>query len=109
MRERPSQLRKGALDLVILSLLARSPAYGGEILDALGDRPGLEITAGTLYPLLNRLRTAGLVECDWQESRLGPPRKYYTLTDKGRSVHADLVRQWRELTGAITTLLKEEQ
>lgn len=108
MRKKSSELRKGALELVVLTLLARSPRYGGQIVEALSARPGLEMSAGTLYPLLNRLRSAGLVECEWRESPVGPPRKYYALTRKGEAAHARLVHQWNELTGAVGALLKDE-
>ncbi|MDO5723969.1 MAG: PadR family transcriptional regulator [Flaviflexus sp.] len=108
MRRKSSELRKGALELVVLTLLARSPRYGGQIVEALSTRPGLELSAGTLYPLLNRLRGGGLVECEWRESPVGPPRKYYALTRKGRAAQQELVRQWNELTGAVSALVEDE-
>lgn len=107
--ESPSQLRKGVLDLAVLTILARTPTYGGDLLESLAERPGLHITSGTLYPLLTRLRASGLIEATWQESPVGPPRKFYALTTKGRRTHADLIAQWRELSAAMNHLLEEHR
>ncbi len=104
--DRAVQLRKGVLELAILALLEKQERYGGEIVDELGGRPGLEASAGTVYPLLTRLRTSGLVDTAWRESPVGPPRKYYTLTPAGHGAMADLAFSWRELTVALTDLLE---
>ena len=105
--DRAVQLRKGVLELAILALLEKQERYGGEIVDELGGRPGLEASAGTVYPLLTRLRTSGLVDTAWRESPVGPPRKYYTLTGVGREVLADMAATWRSVDAAITTILKD--
>jgi PadR family transcriptional regulator PadR len=107
--DRAVQLRKGVLELAILALLEKQARYGGEIVDELGARPGLEASAGTVYPLLTRLRTSGLVETSWRESPVGPPRKYYTLTPSGHGAMADLAFSWRELNIAVTDLLEGAQ
>ncbi|OYO04784.1 PadR family transcriptional regulator [Enemella evansiae] len=102
-----SQLRKGVLELAVLALLRRRPHYGGELAEALADSEGLAASAGTLYPLLTRLRTAGWVDTSWQESPSGPPRKYYTLTRAGRQQLARLERSWATLVRSVDELLEE--
>lgn len=101
------QLRRGSLELAVLALLRSEPRYGVEIVEALADRPGLEASSGTVYPLLTRLKNAGLVETTWQESPLGPPRKYYTLSAEGRDRLARYREAWQTITSTIADLLKE--
>lgn len=103
-----SQLRKGALDLAVLSLLARAPTYGGALLQQLGTAPALAITEGTLYPLLSRLRSQGLVTASWEPSPVGPPRKYYALTARGHTALAHQTVAWHELVTALNSLLEEK-
>lgn len=102
-----AQLRKGVLEIAVLALLRDRERYGGELVDALAERPALAVGAGTIYPLLTRLRTAGWVDTTWEESPVGPPRKYYALTLAGRSELARLAAAWRQLSASITTLLEE--
>ena len=78
------QVRKGLLELAVLSALSRDEQYGLEVLRRLQDVPGLEVQEGTLYPLLSRLRLQGLVRTRLEESAEGPARKYYALTREGR-------------------------
>ncbi len=78
------QVRKGLLELCILNALARRERYAYELVKTLAAIPSLGVTEGTLYPLLSRLRVAGLVETRLVESDEGPARKYYTLTRSGR-------------------------
>ncbi len=103
-----TQLRKGALELAVLALLRRAPSYGIEIVEGLAARPGLEASTGTIYPLLTRLRNAGLVDTVWRESPKGPPRKYYSLSRRGAEALRDQARSWHELAGAMDSLLTEE-
>jgi PadR family transcriptional regulator len=103
-----SQLRKGVLELAVLGLLARRPRYGSSLVDDLAGRPGLAITAGTVYPLLARLAKAGSVSTTWRESPVGPPRKYYTLTDVGRRRLDAMAREFAAVAAAIGEILKEE-
>lgn len=102
-----TQLRKGSLELAVLALLASQPRYGVEIVDDLAARPGLEATGGTIYPLLTRLKNSGLVETTWRESPVGPPRKYYALTDAGRVQLKAQRDAWIKLSTALAILLKE--
>ena len=109
MEDVPTQLRKGALELAVLALLAQQPRYAVEIVDDLAQRPGLEASAGTIYPLLTRLKNSGLVNTRWHESPVGPPRKYYTLSTSGVR-HFEVQRDaWLRLSTALITLLKEVQ
>ncbi len=105
--DRAVQLRRGVIELAILALLDREPRYGGQIVEDLGARPGLEASSGTVYPLLTRLRTAGFVDTVWRESPVGPPRKYYSLTPTGRSEMHSLTFAWREMNVALDGLLEE--
>ena len=66
-----SQLRKGAVELVVLGLLSSRPSYGGQLVERFREEAGLEISTGTLYPLLARLRKSGLVVTAWEESPIG--------------------------------------
>lgn len=102
---RVSQFRKGALELGILALLDRGELYGVEIVDLLGEHSGLEASAGTVYPLLSRLKKAGLVDTSWRESPVGPPRKYYRLSQAGRTELGEMARSWRDLSATLDTLL----
>jgi PadR family transcriptional regulator PadR len=79
------QARKGILELCILNALEHRERYGYELVKTLGALPGFGVTEGTLYPLLSRLRTQGLVKTRLEESAEGPARKYYALTPAGRA------------------------
>ncbi|NLA28104.1 MAG: helix-turn-helix transcriptional regulator [Propionibacterium sp.] len=109
MEDIPTQLRKGALELAVLALLAQEPRYGVEIVDELARRPGLETSAGTIYPLLTRLKNSGLVTTTWRESPVGPPRKYYTLSASGVWHFKTQRDAWLRLSTALITLFKEIQ
>ena len=78
------QVRKGVIELCILRTLATRERYGYELVKDLSQVPGLGLTEGTLYPLMSRLRLAGLVNARLEESASGPARKYYSLTPDGR-------------------------
>lgn len=100
-----TQLRKGILELAILAMLAHEPMYGGQIIEVLSARKGLDSGAGTVYPLLTRLASGKLVDTHWQESTSGPPRKYYTLTDKGRRALEEQRAEWTTLAATMTEVL----
>lgn len=106
MAQRVSQLRRGVLELAILALLGRGEMYGGEIVDNLKARSGLDSGAGTVYPLLSRLATGGFVETFWEESPSGPPRKYYRLTPAGKSQLTEQARTWTELVASMNELMR---
>ncbi|NCB72544.1 MAG: PadR family transcriptional regulator [Clostridia bacterium] len=100
-----TELKRGTLTLCVLSQLTE-PQYGYSLLQVLCDKQ-IAIEANTLYPLLRRLETQGLLESSWDTSE-ARPRKFYSLSSKGRSILGDLVVVWKEQTNQITTLLEEE-
>lgn len=102
-----TQLRKGVLELIVLRSLHVSPSYGGALLERLNAQ-GLEVSSGTLYPLLARLKKAGYLTSRWEESPSGPPRKVYVVTDAGRTQLAALTAEWQTLTTIVDTILKEQ-
>ena len=95
-----SQMRKGILDYCILGIIAQGEVYPSDILQKLEDSR-LIVVEGTLYPLLTRLKNAGLLDYSWVESRSGPPRKYYKLTGLGEQFLKELDKTWTELTKAV--------
>lgn len=104
-----SQIRKGVVELAVLGLLAGERRYGSQLVDDLAAHPGLAISAGTVYPMLARLLKAGLVDSHWEESPLGPPRKYYGLTPLGRRTLASMSDAWRSVSADLTTILEEHR
>ena len=98
-----AQLRKGVLELCILSILAKERKYASEIISHLKDAK-LIIVEGTLYPLLTRLQSAGYLAYEWEESKNGPPRKYYSITAEGKDFLAELSGSWNELKDAVEQL-----
>jgi PadR family transcriptional regulator PadR len=100
-----AQLRRGLIELCVLALIDRRPSYGYELATALaGFGTALSASEGTLYPLLRRLQREGLVDATWQESRDGPPRKYYHLSAAGRRVLESQLGEWDELTRAMAQI-----
>lgn len=96
-----AQLRKGALELVVLSIIRQEEeAYPSDILTRLRESD-LIVVEGTLYPLLSRLKTGGLLDYVWRESTAGPPRKYYSLTPSGKTFLTELHSSWRALVDAV--------
>ncbi len=93
-------MRKGVLELCILSIIAEKDAYASDILEELKSAR-LIVVEGTLYPLLTRLKNEGLLNYRWEESKSGPPRKYYTLTGIGSKVLDELQLSWQELVKAV--------
>jgi len=100
-----AQMRKGILELCVLSIIDKAPAYPSDIIGTL-KKFELIIVEGTLYPLLARLKNAEILNYEWQESKSGPPRKYYHLTDMGKSVLAELTTTWKQLDLAVNKSLK---
>jgi PadR family transcriptional regulator PadR len=101
-----AQMRKGVLELCILSILSQGDAYPTEIIDKLKETK-LVVVEGTLYPLLTRLKNTGLLTYRWEESTSGPPRKYYKLTEIGTQYLKELQVSWEELVSAVNkTIIK---
>ena len=102
------ELRRGSIELAVLHVLSWGEAYGYEIVTKLiGHTNGaLEITDGTLYPVLYRLEAAGLVDVRWETLKRGVPRKYYQLTQAGVGELARLTREWTDFADAMSRLLQ---
>lgn len=95
------RLRRGAVEACVLTLLASGPAYSHDIVRALGGIEGLVTSEGTVYPMLSRLRRAGLVATQWQESPSGPPRRYYQLTEEGHHAVAAFAKAWQTFRAGV--------
>lgn len=98
-------MRKGILELCVLSIIAQEEAYPSDIIKKL-KASKLIVVEGTLYPLLTRLKNAALLTYTWKESSAGPPRKYYHITEEGETFLAGLIDTWTELNHAITESTK---
>ena len=101
-----AQMRKGILEFCILSILSREDAYTSEILAVLKDAK-LLVVEGTIYPLLTRLKNAGLLSYRWEESTSGPPRKYYELTETGKLFLNELNTTWLDLSKAVEVVTQK--
>jgi len=95
-----AQMRKGVLEYCILGILSNGDAYASDIIEHLKNAE-LIVVEGTLYPLLTRLKNAGLLEYRWEESTSGPPRKYYSLSTKGKAFQKELKSTWDALQNAV--------
>ena len=100
------QMRKGILEFCILHVISRGEVYASDMLEEL-TAAKIMVVEGTLYPLLTRLKNAGLVEYKWVESSSGPPRKYYTITEKGKTFKESLQKTWDELIKSTSDILKD--
>ena len=98
-----SQMRKGILEYCILLMLKDKRCYVSDIVENL-QRSNLIVVEGTLYPILTRQKNAGLLTYRWEESPQGPPRKYYTLTEKGREALRTLDQAWIEMVQQIDVI-----
>lgn len=101
-----SQMRKGFLEFPVLLIIGAKASYASDILGAL-KKANLIIVEGTLYPLLSRLKRYGLLEYDWEESKSGPPRKYYKITKAGNKVLVELETSWKTLDSTVNTLIQQ--
>ncbi|MGH2565846.1 MAG: PadR family transcriptional regulator, partial [Ginsengibacter sp.] len=98
-----SQMRKGVLEFCILSIIKLGEAYPSDIIDKM-KAANLNILEGTLYPLLTRLKNAEFLTYRWVESNSGPPRKYFSLTEKGADFYKELETTWLELANAVEAI-----
>jgi len=101
-----AQMRKGILEFCVLLIIAKDKVYVSDIIQELL-MADLLVVEGTLYPLLARLKNAGLLAYDWEESPSGPPRKYYSLTPEGRKFLRELESTWNNLDISIGKLIKK--
>lgn len=99
-----SQMRKGVLEFCILSIIQRGEAYPSDIIEEM-KKANLQLLEGTLYPLLTRLKNADLLSYRWIESQSGPPRKYFSLTEKGQAFYQELEKTWREMADGVERVI----
>jgi PadR family transcriptional regulator, regulatory protein PadR len=99
------QLRKGCLELAVLAALWDQKLYGLEILRRLESDSDLVVSDGTVYPLLSRLKTLGLVRSEWIIAEVGHPRRYYALTAAGKRRALDMACIWTRFTSSMSRLL----
>ena len=101
-------MRRGVLELCILSIIEREPTYGYQIVSEMAASRQLAAGGGTIYPLLRRLKRDALVETTWEESYAGPPRQYYRLTPMGRERLCEMRSEWHGLVDAMDFHLREK-
>ncbi len=99
-----AQFKKGALELCVLSMLTDKDRYGYELTDEISNR--MEVATGTLYLVLKRLKDDNLVTTYLQESENGPARKYYHLSEEGRTYQEDLKKEWIEFVKAVEAIIQ---
>ena len=97
------ELRRGTLSIAVLSQLSKEE-YGYSLLKALSDR-GLEVDQSTLYPLLRRLESQGLLQSDWRIVDEARPRRYYVISAQGKAVLTKLKKEWSAMTATMTQML----
>ncbi len=102
------QMRKGILEFCILHIISRGEVYASDMLEELTSAH-IMVVEGTLYPLLTRLKNAGLLDYKWVESPSGPPRKYYILTDLGRRSLEAMQATWIDLFNSVQTVIRRTE
>lgn len=102
------QLRRGILELCVLSIISEKEAYPSDIIERL-EKAKMIVVEGTLYPLLTRLKNAELLSYNWRESTSGPPRKYFQLTEKGEDFLAELKKSWDDLLIGVQSIIVKEE
>ncbi len=100
------QLKKGVLELCVLSMLTKKDCYGYELVYEISKN--ILIAEGTIYPLLKRLKDEGFLTTYLEESQEGPPRKYYRLTPLGEQTRTELVTEWFSFVKGVTNIIGEE-
>ncbi len=104
MENKITQLRKGILELAILASLSRGRHYGYSLVKTISGDRDIDLTEGTIYPILARLAKESLVQSEWVESSQGPPRKYYTLTLKGEEAYRFLEEEFKKLAAIVANV-----
>ncbi|CDZ75265.1 DNA-binding transcriptional regulator, PadR family [Peptoniphilus sp. ING2-D1G] len=102
-----TQFKKGVLELLVLSLLTKRDMYGYELVETISDH--INISEGTIYPLLRRLKNDGYVTTYLEESSSGPPRKYYSLTESGLYSQKVQLKEWKDFVESVDYILRRNQ
>jgi PadR family transcriptional regulator PadR len=101
-----SQMKKGVLEYCILDIISKKEVYPSEIIAKLKEAE-LIVVEGTIYPLLTRLKNSELLSYRWQESTSGPPRKYYTITEKGEEILKELNKTWMNINKSVEQIINK--
>jgi PadR family transcriptional regulator PadR len=101
-----SQVRKGILEFLILLCLKKKDYYGYELIREIKATVQMDVSEGTIYPLLNRLMHEGIVTSRWVDMGSGIPRKYYTITPEGTKTLADMKQSWQEISMNLNKLME---
>ena len=104
-----SQLMRGTLEGCILKIIGEKTTYGYEILLSLKNRGFSDISEGTIYPLLLRLEKQGSISSKLLPSPLGPKRKYYSITDEGRSYLESFISTWKQISYSVAMIVCDEE
>ena len=103
-----SQVKKGTLSFIVLNAISRKELYGYELIEIIKETTAIEIAEGTLYPLMNRLKKEGLATSKWIEQESGIPRKYYMLTEEGKTTLKKMQKYWADLEKSIKKITTHE-
>lgn len=101
-----AQMRRGILEFCILLIISKGDIYSSDILKEL-KKANLIVVEGTIYPLLTRLKNFKLLDYSWKESKTGPPRKYYSLTQAGKTTLRQLTATWDSLDSSVSALVNK--
>ena len=99
------QFKKGVLELCVLSMLFKKDCYGYELVNEISKN--IDISEGTIYPLLKRLKDDGFFTTYLEESQEGPPRKYYKLTERGIEIKIELEKEWSKFVEGVNKIVRE--
>ncbi len=99
------QFKKGVLELCVLAVLFKKDCYGYELVNEISKN--IEISEGTIYPLLKRLKDEGYFTTYLEESQEGPPRKYYSLTALGIKTKKELEKEWKAFVEGVNNIIKD--
>ncbi len=103
-----SQVRKGTLDFIILIFLSKQEFYGYELIKTIKAKAEINVSEGTIYPLLNRLKKDDLISSRWVEMETGIPRKYYNITNQGKFLLSEMKSSWKQFNRSIVHLLEKK-
>lgn len=98
------QFNKGVIEMCVLALVSRRDFYGYELVEAISKK--IEISEGTIYPILRRLTQEKYFSTYLKESTEGPPRKYYRMTSEGHRETDKLLKEWKKFTVDVNTIIQ---